>query len=442
VVLGRPLAIAIALTGCGQSLFDNNVGNGSNGMGTDGGNGSGSDGNMVVPSTCPAGCIGDAAADIDGSRPGWRYLEDGRDRTWAVMTAAADGFAGANAPNAIGTCAGNPSAPACTELPGALLFTSGGATGPSDPAVEFTVDSQKVVQLTVRAFVPSGQPEQRIRLYRNSREDVLFTAPAMPGTLFERAITIDALAGERVLVALAPTGMGASQVGVHFYINETGEVFPKDCKVAVSFSSATGNTVADACGAAPFTYRDYDLSGPDDIPPVLVNGPFGSHGMAADISLTEYFNTTATLSRLGDSTTQMWVRHDAFDPGYSAFPFSDVDIDRPGGIQVYIYEPAAGGKSFGAGTFTAPFPNQVSAFEEVTYPDDTNWHFLRIVHTGGEVSLCVDGTKLGSFQVAAGGLATNVKPHLGINPGLSPSGAFFDGRLDDVRAFSVALPCE
>ncbi|HEV7555144.1 MAG TPA: hypothetical protein VGO00_06820, partial [Kofleriaceae bacterium] len=195
MVLGRVLLIAVVTTGCSQSLFDSH--------GTTGSGSSGDD--AAVPATCQAPCVGDAAADFDGTAAGttgnWRYLDDHRDRTWTAMTPAADAMTGADPANAITTCTAQPDAPVCQLLPGALLVSSSGSTSPADPAVELTVATAQVVQVSVLARVPDGEPPQQIRLYRNSREDVLFTGIAAPGSTLENAITLDALAGDRFLVA-------------------------------------------------------------------------------------------------------------------------------------------------------------------------------------------------------------------------------------------------
>ncbi len=437
----RALALLVIVAGCGQSLFDNNVGGGTGSGGPDGGGGNG-DGNLVVPSTCPAGCIGDAAADVGGARAGWRYLEDARNRTWAPMTQSGPGYVGAVSPNAIKPCE---TASGCMALPGALLVTTAGATTNADPALEFTAPSNQVVQLSVRVFVPSGQPEQRVRLYRNSREDSLYTAVATPGTLFERAISVDALAGDRFVLAIAPNGMGAADVAVHYYINSTGEVFPKECQLAVDFSTVTGHTVGNACGTA-VTYRDYDLGNPDDITPTRAAGPFPELGMAADIPLTEYYTAADAIPRQGDTTTQFWMKHDAFDPSYSynAHPFSDLDLNDPaGGLMVSIYEMTSGDR--GMGVYTCDVPTQTGCNQlglDVAYPNNASWHFVRVVHTGGMVKICIDGVRVGGFAAPAGRLQTVRKPYFGKNQVWTPSGAFFDGGLDDIRSIAAALPCD
>jgi len=280
-----------------------------------------------------------------------------------------------------------------------------------------------------------------VRLYRNSREDVLFTAPAAVGSVFERAITVDALAGDRFLVAVAPSAMGASDVGLQVFVNTTGEVFPKSCQLAVGFEAATGNTVTNACGAV-VTYRDYDNADPNDIPPVLAAGPFAEQGMAADIPLTQYYTSPDVLMRTGESTTQLWIRHDAFDPGYAGTAFSDLDLDAYGGLQIALYDDT-GTTMVEAATCTGITGNTINCvFSDVQWPSGGGWHFVRVVHTGDQVRLCVDGTRLGSYALPAGKMATTYPPRIGRNVIWTPSGAFFDGGIDDVRMFGVALPCD
>src|SRR5262249_32798137 len=157
-----------------------------------------------------------------------RYLDDHRDRTWAAMTPSSTKMTGADAANHITTCAANPAAAACAMLPDALLVSSSGATTAADPAIEFTAPTQQVIQLSVKAFMASGT-DQAIGLYRNGRPDSLFTGVATAGTLVEQTITVDALAKDRFLVAMAPTGAGASDVAIQFIASSAGMLFPQAC---------------------------------------------------------------------------------------------------------------------------------------------------------------------------------------------------------------------
>ena len=318
MVLIRMLVVLLAVLGgaCGESLFDNN-GPGDGGANTDG----------EVPTLCPAPCLGDAAADYDPSGTRWRYLEDQRNRTWTAMTPAGGGVVGADPANTITTCAAEPASPACAALPGALLVSTAGSTSVADPAIAFTSATAQVIQLSVRVHVPAEATEQRVRIYRNSREDALFTGMAVPGTTFEHALTVDALADDRFFLALAPAAGGAAQIGAHFYVNGTGATFPSKCQLAVGFGSATGNLVDDACGP-DVTHHDYLVGTP--VPPVLGPGPYPELGMAADLTAEKYYDSSSVLDKAGDTTIQMWVRHDAVVDVYGAWVFSDLDLDAAG----------------------------------------------------------------------------------------------------------------
>jgi hypothetical protein len=91
----------------------------------------------ALGSTCPSPCVADLAGDFGKPQSPWRYLEDHRHRTWTAMTPTADGLVGADAANAITSCAHRDAA-ACAVLPGALLISSAGATSAADPAVELS----------------------------------------------------------------------------------------------------------------------------------------------------------------------------------------------------------------------------------------------------------------------------------------------------------------
>ena len=428
----------VVLIGCSSSLFDANgtpggPGGGDGGAGNDSGSG-------VVPSSCPEPCFADAAGNFDGSPGGtgghWRYLDDRRDRTWTAMTASATAMTGAVPGNSITTCAAKPTAPACQALPGALLVSSAGATSLADPAIEVTAPATaQVIKLSVRAFVPSGD-DQKIRVYRNSREDVLFTGTAVAGTAFGQTVTLDALPGDRFLVAVAPSAKGATDVGLHVFVNPTGAVFPAACQVAVSFAAAAGNTVDNLCGH-DFTHRLFD--GNMDTAPVLAAGPFNELGSAGDFTSDNYFLGTDPLDKSGDTTLQFWVKHRAFVPLYDgAWVFSDLDIN------------SANGEGLGV-VIANNFPTvlEVTActtgpecFKDIPYPTDGSWQFVRVVHTNGNVNVCLNGVRKTSFAAAAGKLQSTFPPHFGNNLQWSPQGAFFDGEIDDVRVLTGALPCD
>jgi hypothetical protein len=367
--------------------------------------------------------------------PKWRYLDDNKNRSWTPMMMMSGGYNGAGA-NRISSCKNDSSAEACQALPGALLVTTTGMTAASDPALSYTAASNQVVQLTVRVHVPPGGGEHSVRVYRQAREDSLFTGTVTAGATFEKQITVDAIKDDRFYLALSPTAGGTELIGVHFYVNSTQDAFPMTCQLAIPFAGAMGNTVDNACGA-DFAFKNMDAAamwayGTPVIPEM---------GNSGDIQPDRYFQGSDNLVRMGDTTTQLWVRHDAFVPSYFAVLFSDVDLDYTGGVGIYLNEGTP--PKLHVETCTLATMTQLGfASAEGAYPDDHQWHFVRVVHSNGQVKICLDGSRIASYALAAGKMQGMYPPWLGRNMNWLPQGGFFDGALDDVRVITGALPCE
>ena len=437
MVLIRILAMVV-LAGCGQSLFD------SHGS-VDGGGGGG---DSSVPAVCPTPCLADAAGDFDGSDRGstglWRYLDDMRTRAWTPMAGDINEMTGAGM-NRITTCAKHGNAAACSDLPGALLISSSGATSLADPALELTSNTSQNMQLTLRVRVPSGAPDQIVRLYRNSREDTLVTAIALPGVTLDKLIKVDALAGDRFLLAIAPMAMGATDVAVQLFANPTGALFPAECVSAYSFETPSVMTTmtSDLGHTNAMTSYDFDTNPPEAV--VRGAGPFPELGMALQLVESKYSEATTVTDRIGDTTMQMWVKIDTMPPqGTGAWAFADEDLDVAGGLGVVIFDDTGTSPMVQFSTCTQGSPPGPLLFVQtaVAYPMPTAWHFLRVVHKDGTVTACIDGVKKGTYALPAGKMASTIKPRLGRNLFGLPGGAHLDGRIDDVRLFSVALPCE
>ncbi len=434
--LGWLCILALTCAACSQSLFDDHCGGGGGG-GDDGG------GSNTGPATCNAPCLADAAVDFDGSAGGkdkvWRYLDDHRDRTWTAMTSSSTTMTGADPANHITTCAANRSAPACAMVPDALLVSSSGATSAADPAIEFTAPAQQVIQLSVKVFMASGT-DQTIRLYRNGRPDALFTGVATAGKLIDQTITVDALAKDRFLVAMAPMTAGASDVAIQFVASSAGMLFPQACLLAVGFAGATGNTVSDLCQGISFTHFDANFQA---IPVVLASDPFGQKSAAADIALGTDFESTQPIAQNTTLTLQMWALQRAAPPdGDDMWLASDMDLteNAPGGL-------ALGVSQFGmldASTGTVSTQTMIQTVDALTpWPGTGAWHFVRVVQTGGNLNLCLDGKQKASTPVPDGHLKTVEALFLGRNKFGIPAGeSFYDGFLADVRMFKGALPCE
>lgn len=437
------LGLALA-AGCNQSLFDNH-GGGPGGPGGSGGDGGPPDG-PVVPSRCADPCIGDAAADWNGSPGGagnrWRYLDDHRNRTWAAMTPSGNVMNGVDPRNHITSCKpGNQGTATCTALPGALLISSSGATSSADPAIELTVAAPQVIQVTLRVYVPGGD-DQQVVLYRNSREDALYTGVAAVGKTLEQTIVLDALAKDRFLLAVAPTAMGASNVGVQLFASGTGAVFPQACQLALGFDGASGTSIKDLCKSGGFDSRNYDDATGNDtaVAMSLTPGPFAELGNGLDLLSGRYLQGSAVLDQTHDLTVQLWMVQRNQDTVSPAWVFSDIDLNSGGGLGMATQLLPPNTPDLDATTSLDPGPNTYLD-THATIGGSNVWQFLRVVHAGGTLKICVDGKMLASGPVPAGQLRTSFPPHLGKNVVWAPAGAFYDGAIDDVRVFTGALPC-
>jgi hypothetical protein len=418
VVLARALLGLLLVAGCKQSLFDNK------------GDVDAGDTNTDIPSSCPATCIADAAADFGTTR--WRFVDDMRNRMWTPMAMMGNAYVGGGM-NRVSLCK-NESSPACDALPGALVVTTSGMAGP-DPALSFTAPASQVVQLTIRIRFEDGAPAHDVRLYRNAREDSLFTAQASGGATFERALTLDAIAGDRFYLALSTAQAGSFRAAVHFYANSTMDMFPIECVLALPFAGSMATTTDNACGA-DYAYKNdtADAMWSFGVP------AFPELGNAADITMDRYFQGADVLPRAGDTTTQLWLRHDAFISSYNAIVFSDIDLDYTGGLAIYITNTTP--PKLGAETCTVVTPQLGFAYADAPFPNDHAWHFVRVVHTNGMVKICVDGTRTSSYVLATGKMQAMYAPWIARNQNWLPQGAFFDGAVDDVRVIKAALPCD
>ncbi|HEX3760715.1 MAG TPA: LamG-like jellyroll fold domain-containing protein [Kofleriaceae bacterium] len=435
---------ALASAACSQSLFDNRGPDGpGGGPGSDAGGGDGG----VTPSSCPAPCIADAAADFDGTTSGttmrWRYVEDHRNRTWGLMTqsqASPPTLVGQTVLNSITTCKGNESSPACSKLSDALLISSAGATAAADPALEFTVPTAAVIQVALRVYVPSG-PDQQIRLYRGSREDALFTGVATAGTVLDQAITLDALAGDRFLLAVAPTAAGATGIGVQLFAGPTGAVFPHDCQLALEFTGASGTTVKELCQGSSFESHHRDDMGTDTVKAIaLAAGPYAEQRMGVNLSGGMYLQGMKVLDQLGDVTVQLWSLQNNQDTVDSVWPFSDLDLNVGGGLGLAVVPGAP--PILDATSSIDPDPG-VNTYFDVNSAFDAQgvWKFIRVVHAGATLNVCIDGKLTATMAVPVGQLKTTLPPYIGKNVIWNPQTPELDGVVDDVRVFSGALPC-
>jgi Concanavalin A-like lectin/glucanases superfamily len=428
VVLG-----AIALAGCSESLFGAHHG----GRPAD----AAAPGSDTVPGACTAPCVADAGAEFDGTAGGmrghWRYLDDDRSpqKTWEVMTVGNGEMIG-DGSNRITSCVMHPDAAACARLPGALLVSSTGATSASDPAIEFKAPTGQVLQLSLRAFLPAGD-DQTIRLYRNSREDVLFTGIASAGTPVADEVTVDALPGDRFLVAVAPTGNGATGVGLQLFITAADRAFPSTCQLALRFDEIpSGNSVTDTlCAQAAFTHL---ASTGTSTPLILGPAPFtelGSSGVVPGATYLHDFAGMKFLDYSQDVTVQLWIDLASFVSAGRTSVFSDLDA-AGAGLQLAIVPGAPD-------TVVATTRTTTSTLVQATgsYPPLGAWHFLRAVRTAANLRVCVDGALAANLDAAPVMSAAPHMPDLGKDLPLAANQASLDGSIDDVRVITGALPC-
>jgi len=425
----RTIAVLLAVSGCSESLF------GTHGVGHGGGGG--------VPDTCSGSCLADAAANFDGTPDGgndrWGYLDDDRDRTWAAMNPAGMAMVG-TANNRIERCADQPSAAACAGLPDALLVTSSGTSSKADPALLYTAAKAQVIQLVLHVNVPQSSATQRVRLYRNSREDVLFTATAAPGDAVAHAITVDALEGDRFLLALEPTGAQGGTAALQLFVIDANQTFPATCQLALTFDDTTivGSTVGNLCGAANagFTY----LSGTMPSTPPLIAGPFSYQGNALYFEPSLSLVGSKPLGGDGERTIQFWVKN-AAPTEQVAWLFSDIDETSAHGLAIRFtnMSGASSGLQLEAAVVSATNPVAYAGQGiAIPNPDLLPWHFVRAVHASGTVTLCLDGTQIKSAPLS-GPTPSNHPPVFGQNS--SDLTTNLSANLDDVRIFSGALPC-
>jgi len=434
VVLGAAvLAGAVVLAGCSESLFGAQHG----GRAADA---AGSDGDSV-PGACTAPCVADAGAEFDGTAGGmrghWRYLDDDRSpqRTWAVMAVGDGEMIGVDS-NRITSCATHPDAAACAVLPGALLVSSTGATSHGDPAIEFKAPTGQVLQLSLRAFLPAGD-DQTIRLYRNSREDALFTGTASAGTTLADEVTVDALPGDRFLVAIAPAGNGAADVGLQLFISAADQAFPSTCQLALRFDDLpVGNSVTDVlCLQGAFTHT---ASTGTSTPLMLAPAPFSQLGSSGIVPSTTYLHDFASSKFLDysrDVTVQLWVNLASFVNAGRASVFSDLAA-AGAGIELAVL-PGAPNMVATATRTTASTLVQATG----PYPPLGAWHFLRVVRTAADLRVCVDGALAANLDAPPVMAAAQHLPDLGKDLQATANQASLDGNVDDVRVITGALPC-
>jgi len=437
MVLSRVLCVLLLVAGCRQSLFDSHGGGGGGGDGGGDDGGGGGDGGIDVPEKCPdVGCIADAARDYTGMQGGanahWRYLEDNRRYVWTTMLQNNGGFAGAAEPaNRVDPC--DDSSAGCRALPSALLVSASGML--QDPAIEYRhLFADKFLQLAVRVRVDSG--DVRVRLYRNTREDVLFTGSAGADQTTGGAVNVDALRLDRFFLALEPVGAVPVRAAVQIFVIdvEPQTTFPKTCRLAVTFSSFNGNFATNACASNnDLLHRQANMAAA----PIKVADVLGQPMSSGYVEPQNNYRGMLPLSRTNAFTVQFWILPNA-PPDPLGWLYSDLDQDSGGGFAVRFHNDVNPTKLEAVVMSTAVPPTPV--IQGTDYTVTSTWHFFRVTHAGDTVKICVDGTRLATLSLP-GPNPTAQPPNLAKN-GIYDDINFYSGAIDEVRVFADVLPCD
>ncbi|HWO25787.1 MAG TPA: LamG-like jellyroll fold domain-containing protein [Kofleriaceae bacterium] len=438
------LAVAGAVAGaagCGQSLFDAHGDRARRDAGT-----GDDDASIPVPVMCPDECVGDAAADFDEAVSPWRYLEEGPSHQWLEMAQNGAERSGlSDMRNTIRQCRSDGTAAACKELPDALLVTAAGESGAFYPAVElkFTGAQAQVLHLIIRAHVPEGSGAQHIRLYRNGREDVLYSARGVKGATVAREVIVDALPGDRFLASVEPAGTDGGSAALQFFVSKQGERFPSTCLLAASFETAAGAVIEDLCTNRDLTFKT--SAGAPTMPMLpSIGGAFLEQGNFIRIPEGNYMQVADSqalvLARNDSLTIQFWVRVTRISTAGQGFLFSDLDGDLGGGVMLSI-DDLPGPTLVVSGAVAVSQTSSTITTSSTGAPPLGQWFFVRLIDTPSQLRVCVDGSQRMTHTVTPDRTQTIYPAHLG-REAFSAGTPLLDGSIDDLRVLSGALPCD
>jgi hypothetical protein len=462
------VAALAASAGCKQSLFDSNVDDpaGDDASVTDFDAAATPDADPNAPDgpvfdadpgqpdapsdgpPCPTTCKGDAARDYDGTPSGsagvWRYVSDPRDRTWTQMSAGTymglDAMVGTGDPApAIVNCRDNPTDALCAgNAHRLLLIPSDAGAGNADPAVEFTVASTGAFTVSGEFLAQSAAGNHRLRIYRNTRDDMLHDELFPTDTTVRSySVDVEASAQDRLLIAFEPETAGmAVPIGAHIFVSESVGEFPRGCFLTARFESAAGPDLVDDCGLVSYEVTDYADGSLEATDAVLVASAISELGTAIRLTAEHYVTPSgSTMDYTGSFTIDFWLQISVAAPAFGTV-FADWHNIPQGGINISVSS---------SSTFYATVlhdPGDSATTLSFAYPDDGNWHFVRVVRDAGKnrFRTCVDGQLRASTSLSGLlDLTTDQSPYLGRNVDYNPPD--FDGAIDDVRVFNRAYPC-
>src|SRR5262249_12095568 len=141
-----------------------------------------------------------------------------------------------------------------------------------------------------------------------------------------------------------------------------------------------------------------------------------------------------------ERTIQFWVKDTAPTENLT-WLFSDVDETSAHGLAIRFtnMSGASSGLQIEAAVVSTTTP-VAYASQGIAIPDPAllPWHFVRVVHASGTVTLCLDGTQVKSAPLS-GPTPSNRPPVFGQSS--SDFTTDLSANLDDVRVFSGTLPC-
>jgi hypothetical protein len=139
-----------------------------------------------------------------------------------------------------------------------------------------------------------------------------------------------------------------------------------------------------------------------------------------------------------DITVQLWAQPTMLG-SLASFLFADFDIDSCGGVELSVAAGGGPGPHITLHGCTDP-TTKADATIMSAFPQDSAWHFVRVVRNAAEFDLCIDGARVANLPVQPGAMLSTNPPDLG-KPVVDDEGASYIGGFDDVRVFTGALPC-
>ena len=397
------------------------------------------------PSDCTEPCAGDPIDEFDDVQGGtsghWRYVEDMRAPSGAVYTDMTfgeidgmTGWVGAGAsPSGVVNCVENQDGAGCSGVKTSLVFYPGTS---SDPAVEFIAPDNASLTLVGKVRVADNAPTgvmQRFLVSRNSKLDSIEGRNHVTSvTAEEFSIELEALAGDRITLALVGSGPPVA-FDYHLTLTANGPTaFPNKCQLAAKFDN---NDLTDHCrGAAIENLNDEIGPAGLSVPTQSVTPEFGEARQFT--AFGQYLRSGGgPLDYTGDFTMQFWVKL-AEPQEFQSTIFADWNNAVSGGIN---FAPGETSDMFLC-VFWTGAPD--ASCQNGSRPNDQQWHFYRIRRAlaTGALELCVDGQRvLSDPNVMMNDITSDQPPHFGRNVDYNP--AYFTGSIDDIRAFKRALPC-